>query len=126
MLQEYFPLLVLLAIVVAFLGVSLVLSEVFGKRRATRGKAVTYECGMTPTGTARGRFSVKFYVVAVLFILFDIGSAFLIPWAVTLKELAAAQPGNGAFLLGEMVVFVGILLLGLAYVWRKGALEWDR
>ncbi|MFQ5506753.1 MAG: NADH-quinone oxidoreductase subunit A [Planctomycetota bacterium] len=121
--QDYLPILVLLLVVVGFVVVNLVISELLGHKRRTRGKGRTYECGMRPVGTARGRFSVKFFLVAVLFILFDIESVFLIPWAVNLRDLAA--DGHGAFLLIEMLAFLGILGLGLAYIWRKGGLEWD-
>jgi len=122
-LQDYFPILVLLGVVVAFVLVSLVLSELAGHSRRTRGKGTTYECGMDPVGNARGRFSVKFFVVAVLFILFDIESVFLIPWAVNLKLLSGE--GYGVFLFVEMLAFIGVLALGLAYIWKKGGLEWD-
>jgi NADH-quinone oxidoreductase subunit A len=124
MFQAYFPILILLVVVLAFLAVVLGVSEFVGRARHTRGKANTYECGMEPIGTARGRFSVKFYLVAVFFILFDIEAVFMIPWAVNLRELT--QSGAGPFLLAEMAVFVAILALGLAYVWRKGGLEWNR
>ena len=125
MLKEYFPILVLLLVVAAFVITNLLISELLGRRRRARGKAATYECGMEPVGTARNRMSVKFFLVAVLFILFDIETVFLLPWAVNLRELTGMHPGNGMFLLIEMLSFVGILGLGLAYVWKKGGLEWD-
>ena len=125
MLKEYFPILVLLLVVVGFCVTNLVLSELLGRRRKARGKGDTYECGMQPIGTARRRISVKFFLVAVLFILFDVETIFLLPWAVNLRELSAARAGNGSFLLLEMLGFIGVLLLGLVYVWRKGGLEWD-
>ncbi|MEZ5988508.1 MAG: NADH-quinone oxidoreductase subunit A [Planctomycetota bacterium] len=124
MLEQYFPILVLLLVVVAFVVLNLVLSSLAGRHRASRGKATTYECGMeTPGEAARGRFSVKFFLVAVLFILFDIESVFLIPWGINLRDLAEA--GHGTFLLVEMLTFIGILAIGFVYVWKKGALEWD-
>ena len=123
MLQSYFPILVLLLVVLGFIGVALLLSELVSRRRRSRGKGTTYECGMLPEGSARGRFSVKFFLVAVLFILFDVETVFLIPWAVNLRELTGQ--GHGTFLLIEMAGFIAILALGLAYVWKKGGLEWD-
>ncbi len=123
MLEDYFPILVLFGVVAGFVCINLVLSEVLGRSRKTRGKGATYECGMNPIGRARGRFSVKFFVVAVLFILFDIESVFLIPWAVNLRVLTSE--GYGMPLLAEMLAFVGVLALGLAYIWKKGGLEWD-
>jgi NADH-quinone oxidoreductase subunit A len=98
-------------------------SSLLGRQRETRGKLTTYECGMDPWGDARGRFSVKFFLVAVLFILFDVEAVFLIPWAVNLKALTAQ--GHGPFLFVEMLTFIIALGLGLAYIWRKGGLSWD-
>ena len=126
MLQAYFPILVLFLIVAGFALVNIAISELLGRQRAARGKLNTYECGMSPVGTARGRFSVKFYLVAVFFILFDIESVFLIPWAVNLKGMVAQNAANGMPLFLEMVLFVGTLFVGLAYVWKKGGLEWDK
>lgn len=83
----------------------------------------TFECGVPYYGDARGIFNVKFYLVAVLFILFDIEAVFLYPWAVNMKQFTAA--GMGTFLLIEMLVFILILVVGLYYIWKKGALEWD-
>jgi NADH-quinone oxidoreductase subunit A len=123
MLAPYLPILILLLVVLAFVGVSIGLSQVLGPRRKSRGKGDTYECGMTPEGSARGRLSVKFFVVAVLFILFDIETVFLIPWAVNLRALT--EQGAGPFLFVEMMGFLAILVLGLVYVWRKGGLAWD-
>ncbi len=123
MLADYVPILILLLVVIGFVVFNLAVSEILGRRRATRGKASTYECGIDPETNARGRFSVKFFLVAVLFILFDIESVFLIPLGVNLKAFAAA--GAGTFLLVEMILFMVVLGLGLAYIWRKGGLEWD-
>ncbi len=123
MLAEYVPILILFFVVLGFVLLNLAVSELLGRRRATRGKAQTYECGIEPSFNARGRFSVKFFLVAVLFILFDIESVFLIPLGVNLRSFARA--GSGAFLFGEMALFMLVLALGLAYVWRKGGLEWN-
>ena len=95
------------------------LSAVLGRVRRSRTNLTPYECGMRPFESAEKRFSVKFYVVAMLFILFDIEAAFLYPWAVTLRS------GDRTFVFFEMVVFLGVLVLGYVYVWQRGALEWD-
>ncbi len=141
-LEAYFPLVVLIAVVVGFVVFNLVFSAIVGKSRRSRGKGSTYESGMrSPVDPARGRFSIKFFLVAVLFILFDIESVFLIPWGLNLKALSFAMDdrgqylldtsgqlvpnGNGPFLLMEMMTFIGILVLGYIFVWKKGGLEWD-
>ena len=118
MLQPYIPLLLLIGFV-AFSAVMMVaLSHLFSSSRPTAPKSLPYESGMTPLGNARERFDVKFYLVAVLFILFDIEVIFFYPWAVTFRQL-------GLFGFIEMLVFVGILLIGYVYAWKKGALEWE-
>lgn len=96
---------------------TLLLSSVLGPRRPSKEKLSPYECGIDPVGSARERFSVKFYLVAMLFIIFDIEIVFLYPWAVILNSLKL-------FGLVEMIFFLGILLVGLLYVWKKGGLEW--
>ncbi|HTK68716.1 MAG TPA: NADH-quinone oxidoreductase subunit A [Candidatus Eisenbacteria bacterium] len=93
-------------------------SYYLGRRVNTAAKLMPYECGITPVGNARDRFHTRFYLVAMLFIVFDIETVFLYPWAVVFKQLAL-------FGLLEMVVFIAILLAGFVYVWGKGALEWD-
>lgn len=118
MLADYAPILVLFAVAAAIVVVILVLSTILGPKRKNQTKHNTFECGSEPIGDARMRFSVKFYVVAILFILFDIEGIFVVPWAVRFRHLGV--PG---FI--EMVVFLTILLVGLAYVWRKGGLEWE-
>jgi NADH-quinone oxidoreductase subunit A len=118
MLESYVPIFVMVAGGVTFGFVMVKLNEWFGPRRPSEEKLSTYESGMEPVRSARERFSVKYYMVAVLFILFDIEVVFLYPWAVSFKQL-----GVGGFV--EMVVFIAILLVGYFYVWRKGALEWD-
>jgi NADH-quinone oxidoreductase subunit A len=118
MLREYVPLLMLMGFVVfngaAFLVISLILSN----RRATPVKGIPYESGMPPLGTARERFSVKFYLVAMLFIVFDLEAVFMIPWAQAFRSL-------GLFGLVEMGVFILVLAVGYAYLWKRGALEWE-
>ena len=124
MLTAYAPILVLLVLVAGFAVFTIGASEVLGAKRRTVGKADAYECGMTPVGSARTRLSIHFYLVAVLFILFDVESVFLVLWAVGAERFAA--DGHGLLVFGEIVFFVGLLVLALAYVWRKGGLEWDR
>jgi NADH-quinone oxidoreductase subunit A len=106
-------------------AVIIVLSMLVGPRRSRAG-STPYECGSIPFVSARHPFSVKFYIVAMLFILFDVEAAFLFPWAVAFRravDLGEAGPG-AVFVLVEMLVFLGILVAGLVYVWRRGALEW--
>jgi NADH-quinone oxidoreductase subunit A len=124
MLQSYIPILILVAVVLGFVAVNLLISELVGRRRVNVGKLEAYECGMAPVGSARLRLSIHFYLVAVLFIIFDVESVFLVLWAVGATHFKAA--GVGVFVLAEILAFVAILGLALAYVWRKGGLEWDR
>jgi NADH-quinone oxidoreductase subunit A len=123
MLAPYIPIvvIVILAIVFGFLIVGL--GHLFGPRRKTPSKVMPYESGMNPIGPGTRRAPVRFYLVAVLFILFDIEIIFFIPWAVILKQFVKA--GNGVFALIEMAVFIIILLVGFVYAWKKGALEWE-
>jgi NADH-quinone oxidoreductase subunit A len=118
MLESYIPIFMMIAAAVAFGTIMLKLNEWLGPRRPNDVKLSTYESGMEPVRTARERFSVKFYMVAMLFIIFDIEVVFLYPWAVTFKELPMS-----AHL--AMLVFIVILVVGFYYEWRKGAMEWD-
>ena len=124
MLQRYAPILILLALASAFAVGILLVSDLLGRKRRNIGKEVAYECGMEPTGNARLRLSIHFYLVSVLFILFDVEAVFLLLWAATAKDFRAE--GLGHLVLGEVLAFVGVLGLALAWVWRKGGLEWDR
>jgi NADH-quinone oxidoreductase subunit A len=124
MLIAYAPILVLLVLVVLFTLGGVVVSELLGRRRQAIGKASAYECGKGAVGSARIRLSIHFYLVAVLFILFDVESLLLIPWAVAARGLAAA--GHGGIVFAEVLAFVAVLAVGLAFVWRKGGLEWER
>ena len=112
------PVLMMVIAAIGFAVFTLAASHFLGKRVNDPAKLAPYECGVTPVGSARERFHTRFYLVAMLFIVFDIETVFLYPWAIVFKQL-------GMFGLIEMAVFVGILLLGFAYVWGKGALEWD-
>ncbi|HAJ06533.1 MAG TPA: NADH-quinone oxidoreductase subunit A [Chloroflexi bacterium] len=118
LLSDYLPILVLLLVATGLAVAMVVLGQILGPRRQTEAKLIPYESGMTPIGSAVRRMPVRFYLIAVLFVLFDIEVIFLLPWAVVLKQL-------GVFGLIEMLVFVFILLVGYVYVWKKGALEWE-
>ena len=118
MLINYLPILILLVISTILAAFVIFLSSFLGPRRPTRRKLEPYESGMTPLGQAQRRMPVKFYLVAVMFILFDVEIIFLYPWAVTFRQL-------GLFGFIEMVIFVAILLVGYVYAWKKGALEWE-
>ena len=124
LLQSYAPILILLGLVLGFALVNIAISELLGRKRRAIGKGEAYECGLDPVGGARLRLSIHFYLVAVLFILFDVESLLLIPWAVTAR--AFAEAGVGGVVFAEICVFVAVLGVGLAYVWRKGGLTWDR
>ena len=113
-----FPVVALFVIAVAFAGGAIILSSLLGPKRPSRVKNEAYECGIDPVGDARLRFSVKFYIIAMLFILFDIEAIFLYPWAVMFNQLRL-------FGLMEMFAFLGFLVMGYIYLWRRGALEWD-
>ncbi len=118
MLSEYFPVLLFLA-VAAVIGVALlVLGNLFGPKKPAAEKAAPYECGFEAFEDARMKFDVRYYLIAILFIIFDLEIAFVIPWAVVFGDL-------GLFGLAEMGVFIGLLVLGFIYVWKKGALEWE-
>jgi NADH-quinone oxidoreductase subunit A len=119
---RYLPFLIHILMAGGFAGAVVLLSWLIGQRKPTRAKLSPYESGMTPVGDARQRFSVKFYLVAMLFILFDVEAIFIYPWAVILRQLKAI--GQGLFGLVEMLVYIGIFLVGFFYVWKKGVLDW--
>ncbi len=121
MLQSYIPILLLIAFVVANAVLMLGVSHVFSSYRRTAVKIAPYESGMPVLGDARDRFSVKFYLVAVLFIIFDIETVFMIPWAVAFRQLG----DMAGLLIIEMFVFIVILAVGYVYIWKRGALQWD-
>jgi NADH-quinone oxidoreductase subunit A len=114
----YEAILLMVTLAVAVAAVFILLSRFLGPRNPSPEKNSVYECGVTPVKTARERFPVRFYLLAILFILFDIETVFLYPWARLLREL-------GTFGLVEMLFFLLILVVGLVYAWRKGALEWE-
>jgi NADH-quinone oxidoreductase subunit A len=115
--EIYFPVLLQVVIAMVIAAGLLAASYLFGKRVRDAVKDMPYESGMVPTGDARQRFSVKFYLVAMLFILFDIEAIFLYPWAVVFRELKM-------FAFIEMLIFIVLIVTGYFYIWRKGALEW--
>jgi len=117
--QSYAPLLIHFLIAMGLAGVILLLSVTVGRHRPNRTKMQPYECGITPTGDARQPFTVKFYLVAMVFILFDVEAVFLYPWAYVYRDL-------GWFGFVEMLVYIAILLAGYVYLWKKGALDWNR
>ena len=103
---------------------NVLLSSLVGQRKQTRTKLMPYECGKDPVGSARERFSVKFYLIAMIFILFDIEVIFLVPWAAVFKALAAQGPEMRTFVYLEMMIFIGLLLVGYIYIVKKGAFDW--
>ena len=122
---NYIPILLAFIFAIALAGGMLLISRLIGRpSNPTPAKSMPYECGKDPIGSARERFSVKFYLVAMLFILFDIEAIFLIPWAVVYKDLASTV--WRWFVFGEMMVFVAILLAGYLYICKRGALNWSR
>ena len=125
MAQDYLPILVQVIFAAGFAGFALFLSVLIGRvGKRTQIKDPAYECGMLPQGEAQPRFSVKFYLVAMLFILFDIEIVFMYPWAVVYRDFVAKY--NALPILGSMVGFVVILLVGFVYAVKKGALDWRR
>jgi NADH-quinone oxidoreductase subunit A len=122
-LQAYVPLLIHLLVAMFLAGALLTVSTLIGYRRPSKVKAQPYECGVTPTGDAREPFSVKFYLVAMVFILFDVEAIFLYPWAYIFKDLIRNVETRW-FGFMEMMVYVAILLVGYIYLWKKGALNW--
>jgi NADH-quinone oxidoreductase subunit A len=134
MARAYFPVLMLFGFVVINALAIIAISALTIRSRPTPVKQEAYESGVPALGDARERFSVRFYLIAILFIIFDIETVFMFPWAVHYKQLSCFVPlvngvcpvGNISFFgLGEMLVFMAILLVGFVYVWKKGALQWD-
>ena len=123
MAAPYLPVLMSLVIAVLFSLLFVWLSKSFGPHRPSATKESVYECGMPPVGGAHQRFSIKFYLVAVLFILFDLEAVFIFPWAAVFRDFVEA--GAGVYILAEMAFFLLILFLGWLYVAKRGALDWD-
>jgi NADH-quinone oxidoreductase subunit A len=122
-LFDYLPILLIFIVAGGFAAGNVFISQFIGQRKRTRTKMMPYECGKDPVGSARERFSVKFYLIAMIFILFDIEVIFLVPWAVVFKFLASQ--GLRTLVYVEMMLFVVLLLAGYLYVLKKGAFEWS-
>ncbi|MEO5362049.1 MAG: NADH-quinone oxidoreductase subunit A [Magnetococcus sp. DMHC-8] len=118
MLENYFPILLLLGVALGTAIVMMAGSYLVGPKRAYAEKSAQYECGFAPLSRVRLPFDVRFYLLSILFVVFDIEAAFLFPWAVAFKEIGVA-----GFV--EMLLFLLVLLVGYAYLWKKGALEWE-
>jgi NADH-quinone oxidoreductase subunit A len=123
MLEQSLPVLLVLAVATAFAGLFLGLSFWLGPRRPTALKTTTYECGIPVRGSTQIRFFVRFFLVAIFFLLFDLEAVFLFPWVILYQGMLVA--GHGLYALAEMGVFVLVLVVGFVYIWRKGGLEWQ-
>jgi NADH-quinone oxidoreductase subunit A len=117
-LNQYLPVLVMTVAAIGTAVGMIVLTSVIGPKKEFEDKMEPFECGVSPVASPQARFSVRFYIIAMLFILFDIEAVFLFPWAAVFKEL-------GMFGFVEMMLFITVLVVGLAYIWKKGALEWE-
>src|SRR5438105_6649916 len=124
-LTDYLPVLLMFVVAAGFAVTMILLSQLVGQRKRTRTKLMPYECGKDPVGSARERFSVKFYLIAMLFILFDIEVIFLVPWAVVFRTLSSPQYGMKNLVFFEMLLFIALLAAGLIYVIKKGAFDWS-
>lgn len=127
-LDQYAPLAMLLVIAGGLGVVLVVMSSLFGPKRPNAAKVSPFECGMEPVGNARTRFPVRYYLVALVFVVFDIEAVFIYPWAASFVGLRGEGPkpsALGVFAFWEMITFMGILLVGYVYLWRRGALDWE-
>ena len=118
LLREYLPILIFLGIAIGMAAAIVIASFIIAKQRPDTEKVSPYECGFAPFNDARRQFDVRFYLVAILFIIFDLEIAFLFPWAISLGSI-------GEFGFWSMVAFLGVLTIGFVYEWKKGALEWE-
>jgi NADH-quinone oxidoreductase subunit A len=121
---QYLPLMIQIVVALGMACGMVAVSFFIGKHKRSRTKLSAYECGMDPVGDARGRFSVRFYMVAMLFILFDVEAVFMLPWAVIYRQLPHIT-GSRFFGFWEMFVYIGFVAVGLFYVWKKGILNWS-
>lgn len=115
--QNYVPIFIFIAVVGALIPLTLLAAKLVRPRNPSKTKLMPYECGIDPFDSARGRYTVRYYIIAILFVVFDVETIFLFPWAVRFRWL-------GVFGLVEMLIFLGILIVGYIWVWKKGALEW--
>ncbi len=122
MIENYLPIFIVFIVAAGFTFVSLIATHLIGPRIKNPVKMMPYESGVDPVGETRIRFSIRFFLIALLFIIFDIEIVFLYPWAVVFKDFLS---NSGAFIFFEMVVFLAILVFGFVYVWRNGTLEWE-
>jgi NADH-quinone oxidoreductase subunit A len=122
MLESYIPILIMMGGAVAFAVINIIVSRIIGPRKPNAEKLSTYESGVEPYGTAHSKFSIKYYMAAMLFIIFDIEIVFMYPWAVSFKSFEGAM---FTYALIEMMVFIALLLIGYFYMLRKGALKWN-
>jgi NADH-quinone oxidoreductase subunit A len=123
-LYDYLPIVLIFVVAAGFAVTNIFISQFIGQRKKTRTKMMPYECGKDPVGSAHERFSVKFYLIAMIFILFDIEVIFLVPWAVVFKTMAGPAYGLRNLVYFEMIVFIALLAAGLVYVIKKGAFDW--
>lgn len=123
MLYQYLAIAILLVLTTAVGVIAVSLGTIFGPKKETKRKSMPYESGMVPIGKGTRQMPIRFYLVAVLFILFDIEVIFFLPWAVSFRKFIAN--GMGTFIFIEMLVFIAILLVGYVYAWKKGAFEWE-
>lgn len=123
MAEQFLPVVLVVSIAVVFAAIFLGISYWLGPRRATPLKSSTYECGIPPRSTTQIRFYVRFFLVALLFLLFDLEAVFIYPWVILYRSFLAE--GRALFALGELGVFLTVLVVGFVYVWRKGGLEWQ-
>jgi NADH-quinone oxidoreductase subunit A len=126
--MDYLPIALMFLVAVGFAASQLLVTQLVGPRKRTATKLMPYECGKDPIGGARDRFSIKFYTVAVIFLLFDIEVLFIIPFAVAFKSLLAEQVTSGAYYgtiaFVEILIFLATLVIGYVYVWKKGTFDW--
>ncbi len=122
-MEQYGPLALLMAVAVGLGGVLLLVSTAFGPKRPNPIKASPYECGVEPVGDARAKAPVRYYLVALIFVIFDLEAVFIYPWAVSFRGMA--HEGLGLFAFLEMLVFLAVLAVGFVYLWSRRALEWE-
>ncbi len=123
--SQYIPIFIFAALAAAFPAVTLIIFRfIRPEMRAVGAKLKPYECGVPPEGDARGRYSVRFYIVAILFVIFDVETIFLFPWAVLFRNPPSGAGLSPVYMLASMFVFLGILIIGYVWLYKKGALEW--
>ena len=121
--EQYFPIVVMALVALGFVVTTMVASHWLGPKRRTKVKDNTFECGIEVVGNARSPFSIKYFLVAILFVLFDVEVIFMYPWAINFKQSLA--DGSGLFYLIEMFTFMALMIVGLVYIIRRGALKWE-